>query len=116
MDINRVKALIFDTYGTTVDWRGSIMAEVEALCAEKGLAVEAEAFALAWRAGYQPKMNEIRSGARPWTDNDLLQREPGLAGRAGARLVVNTTVGLLGAWDPASRIGLEGHESDFGST
>lgn len=75
MAIDQVKALIFDTYGTTVDWRGSIMAEVEALADKKGLPVQTEAFALAWRGGYQPKMGEIRSGARPWTDNDVLQRE-----------------------------------------
>lgn len=48
--------------------------------------------------------------------NDLLQREPRLAGSAGARFVVNTTVGLLGIWDPATRIGLEAHEADFGQT
>lgn len=48
--------------------------------------------------------------------NDLLQREPRLAGSAGARFVVNTTIGLLGLWDPASRIGLEPHDADFGQT
>jgi len=48
--------------------------------------------------------------------NDLLQRKPRLAGSAGARFLVNTTVGLLGIWDPASRIGFEAHEADFGQT
>ena len=48
--------------------------------------------------------------------NDLLQREPKRAGSAGARFVVNTTVGLLGIWDPATRMGLEAHEADFGQT
>jgi phospholipid-binding lipoprotein MlaA len=48
--------------------------------------------------------------------NHLLQREPKRAGGAGARFVVNTTVGLLGVWDPARRMGLEPHDADFGQT
>ncbi len=75
MTLDRIKALVFDTYGTVVDWRSSIMAEVGALSAARGLTIDAEAFALAWRAGYKPKMDQIRQGARPWADNDILQRE-----------------------------------------
>ncbi len=48
--------------------------------------------------------------------NDLLQGEGGKARVASSRFVVNTTVGLAGLWDPATRIGLEAHESDFGQT
>ncbi len=75
MTRNRIKALVFDTYGTVVDWRSSIMAEVAALAGARDVTVDAEAFALAWRAGYKPKMDQIRRGARPWADNDVLQRE-----------------------------------------
>ncbi len=48
--------------------------------------------------------------------NHLLQREPRRAGGTGARFIVNTTVGLLGIWDPAKRMGLEANEADFGQT
>jgi len=48
--------------------------------------------------------------------NDLLQLEPGRAGRTGARFLINTTVGLAGLWDPARRIGIPGHHTDFGIT
>ena len=48
--------------------------------------------------------------------NDLLQGEPALARDASARFVVNTTVGLAGIWDPATRLGWEAHSSDFGQT
>ena len=49
-----VKALVFDTFGTVVDWRASVALEVEALAKRKGLNVDAAKFADAWRAGYGP--------------------------------------------------------------
>nr|MDJ0868689.1 VacJ family lipoprotein [Myxococcota bacterium] len=48
--------------------------------------------------------------------NDLLQLEGRRAGRAGARFLINTTVGIAGLWDPATRWGIEHHNSDFGQT
>jgi 2-haloacid dehalogenase len=65
-----VRALCFDVFGTVVDWHGSVQAEVQRL----GLPVDGSAFALAWRAGYAPAMQEVRSGALPWTDLDGLHR------------------------------------------
>ena len=65
-----VRALAFDVFGTVVDWYGSIVAEV----ARTGLPVDGGEFALAWRAGYQPAMQEVRSGALPWTNIDGLHR------------------------------------------
>ena len=57
-----VDARTFDVFSTVVDWRGSIAREVEALAAERGLDVDGNAFALAWRARYQPAMERVRSG------------------------------------------------------
>jgi 2-haloacid dehalogenase len=65
-----VRALCFDIFGTVVDWYGSIAAEVAAM----KLPVDGGEFALAWRAGYQPAMQEVRSGALPWTNIDGLHR------------------------------------------
>jgi len=65
-----VRALAFDIFGTVVDWYGSIVAEV----ARMGLPVDASEFALAWRAGYQPAMADVRSGRVPWTNIDGLHR------------------------------------------
>ena len=56
-----VKALVFDTFGTVVDWRSSVAAEVAALAKQKGLPVDAAQFADAWRAGYGPSMNRVRT-------------------------------------------------------
>ena len=72
--LDGVRALAFDIFGTVVDWRGSIVREGEALGARLGLACDWPAFADAWRAGYQPAMHEVRSGALPWTSIDALHR------------------------------------------
>ncbi|MEM8787447.1 MAG: haloacid dehalogenase type II [Pseudomonadota bacterium] len=64
-------ALIFDVFGTCVDWRNSIAREVAAA----GLAVDPLAFADAWRAAYQPAMAPIREGRRGYTALDVLHRE-----------------------------------------
>ena len=69
-----VKALVFDTFGTVVDWRSSVAAEVAALATQKGLRVDPAKFADAWRAGYGPSMNRVRSGELPWTKLDALHR------------------------------------------
>ena len=70
-----VRALCFDVFGTVVDWRSSITHEGQLLQQRLGLpAQDWPAFADAWRAGYQPAMQEVRSGALPWTDIDGLHR------------------------------------------
>jgi 2-haloacid dehalogenase len=69
-----VKALVFDTFGTVVDWRSSVTQEVEALARQKGFTVDGAKFADAWRAGYAPSMNRVRTGAMPWTKLDDLHR------------------------------------------
>ena len=63
-----MKALLFDVFGTCVDWRGSVEREL----ARRRLPVE---LAVAWRAEYQPQLETVRSGARPWTTLDVLHRE-----------------------------------------
>jgi 2-haloacid dehalogenase len=73
-DLTAIKALVFDVFGTVVDWRGSIAREVRALARDKGLRVNAAKFADAWRAGYRPAMNRVSSGELPWTKIDDLHR------------------------------------------
>ena len=69
-----VKALVFDVFGTVVDWRSSVAGEVAALAKRKGISVDAEKFADTWRAGYGPSMNRVRTGELPWTKLDALHR------------------------------------------
>jgi 2-haloacid dehalogenase len=67
-----VKALVFDTFGTVVDWRGSIIAEGAAWGKAKGLTIDWGNFADRWRAGYAPAMAKVRTGELPWTKLDAL--------------------------------------------
>jgi 2-haloacid dehalogenase len=69
-----IKALVFDTFGTVVDWRSSVAREVDALAKRKGVTVDGARFADAWRAGYGPSMNKVRSGELAWTKLDDLHR------------------------------------------
>lgn len=69
-----IKALVFDTFGTVVDWRRSVTQELEQLARRKGLTVDGAKFADAWRAGYGPSMNRVRTGELPWTKLDRLHR------------------------------------------
>jgi 2-haloacid dehalogenase len=69
-----VKALVFDVFGTVVDWRTSIAREVSAVGKRKGVAVDGPTFADAWRARYAPAMNRVRTGELPWTPLDRLHR------------------------------------------
>jgi 2-haloacid dehalogenase len=62
--------LAFDVFGTVVDWHGTIVREMGVLHPE----VDADAFALAWRAGYQPAMQRVRAGEIGWTTIDALHR------------------------------------------
>lgn len=69
-----VKAVIFDVFGTLVDWRTSVAREVAAHLAPLGHAVDALAFADAWRDQYQPAMEDVRSGRLPFCKLDRLHR------------------------------------------
>ena len=72
---NDVHALLFDVFGTVVDWRTSIIDDLSQFGAERGLEVDWAAFTDAWRGLYQPAMEEVRSGRRAWTLLDVLHRE-----------------------------------------
>ena len=66
-----VQVLAFDIFGTVVDWHGSIVAEMQALYPQ----VDGDAFARAWRAGYQPAMARVMRGEQGWTLIDALHRQ-----------------------------------------
>jgi 2-haloacid dehalogenase len=95
-------ALVFDVFGTVVDWHGSVAREVR----RAGLPVDAEDFARAWRAGYAPAMDEVRGGRLPWTSIDGLHRrildrllaDQGLAPDEAARADLNLAWHRLDPW------------------
>lgn len=69
------KALFFDVFGTLVDWRTGVAREAERMLAPLGWRCDWAAFAEAWRAEYQPAMEEIRSGRKPFAKLDVIHRQ-----------------------------------------
>jgi 2-haloacid dehalogenase len=73
-----IRALVFDIFGTVVDWRRSIIREGQALQQRLGLPAAAApdwaALADAWRAGYAPAMARVNRGETAWTNIDGLHR------------------------------------------
>src|SRR5919108_5466397 len=69
------KALVFDVFGTVVDWRGTVIREAEALGRARGLHVHWPRFADEWRReGYSNAIGRIRRGEAPWMPVDALHR------------------------------------------
>lgn len=111
-DFTAVKALVFDVFGTVVDWRTSVAHEIETLAKRKGLNVDGEKFADTWRAGYGPSMNRVRNGELPWTKLDDLHRmildkmlpEFGITGLSESEVVdLNRAWHRLRPWPDAVR-------------
>jgi 2-haloacid dehalogenase len=75
MAVPDVDALVFDVFGTVVDWRSGVIRDGEKLSDEKELDVDWAAFADAWREEYQPSMDRVRDGEIPWQNLDALHRD-----------------------------------------
>lgn len=71
-----IRACLFDVFGTVVDWRSSVSRDLAAFAASRGLPpLDWLQFTVDWRKLYQPSMEEVRSGRRPFTILDVLHRE-----------------------------------------
>lgn len=70
-----IEALLFDVFGTVVDWRSSVIRELTAFGGERSIQADWARVADEWRGEYQPAMEEVRSGRREWTILDVLHRE-----------------------------------------
>jgi 2-haloacid dehalogenase len=75
MSADSVKALFFDVFGTLVDWRSGVARDAQAILSPLGHSLDWLAFADAWREQYQPAMQEVRAGRRPYTKLDVLHRQ-----------------------------------------
>ena len=73
--VTGVKALVYDVFGTVVDWRNGVARDAERILKPLGYSLNWIEFADAWRALYQPTMEEVRSGRRPFVKLDVLHRE-----------------------------------------
>ena len=72
----QIRACLFDVFGTVVDWRSSVSRDLAAFAKKKKISgIDWLEFAVEWRKLYQPSMDEVRSGRRPFTVLDVLHRE-----------------------------------------
>ena len=67
-------AIVFDTFGTVVDWRSSLIADLSTYGASRGIQADWPALVDAWRGAYHPSMDRVRKGELPWTRLDDLHR------------------------------------------
>ena len=72
--VGEIKALFYDVFGTLVDWRSGVAREAKTILGAQGITLDWLAFADAWRAEYQPAMEEVRSGRIPFSKLDVIHR------------------------------------------
>jgi 2-haloacid dehalogenase len=70
-----LEALLFDVFGTVVDWRTSLIRQMQDFGREHGVSANWATLADDWRAEYEPAMNAVRTGKRAWTSLEQLHRE-----------------------------------------
>ncbi|MBI3912627.1 MAG: haloacid dehalogenase type II [Chloroflexi bacterium] len=75
MMTTEIKALTFDVFGTVVDWRGSILAELNALGRAQGISENWDAFVEQWRQGFRQGQADVRAGKLPWTNMASIHRK-----------------------------------------
>lgn len=117
--VSDTRALLFDVFGTLMDWRGSLLDEAADLGARAGVGADWAAVVDDWRRAYQPALDRVRARSG-WRDLDALQRETltEVLRRHGVALPAEERETLLAAWRrlrpwPDTRAGLERLRSGF---
>jgi 2-haloacid dehalogenase len=108
------RVLLFDVFGTLVDWRSSLLNLAVTTAAQSGVHADWAAVIDDWRRAYQPIMDEVRGGGREWRDLDSLQRETlaAVLDRRGIALPADRQEDLVRGWRqltpwPDTRAGLD---------
>jgi 2-haloacid dehalogenase len=108
------RVLLFDVFGTLVDWRSSLLNLAVTTAARSGVHADWAGVIDDWRRAYQPIMDQVRGGAREWRDLDSLQRETlaAVLGRRGIDLPAEAQETLVRGWRqlkpwPDTRAGLD---------
>jgi 2-haloacid dehalogenase len=94
------KAILFDTFGTLVDWRGGVSAALAEIGARRGVTADWLALTDAWRGAYRPSLDAVREGRRPWCVLDVLHRDSILAllPEFGAAALADEVEALVAIW------------------
>jgi 2-haloacid dehalogenase len=74
MSVSDIKAIVFDTFGTVMNWRISVIEDFRLFGQRKAIDRNWEAFVDEWRTAYRPGMDAVRSGQWPWTTVDRIYR------------------------------------------
>lgn len=90
-----IRVVACDIFGTTVDWRSGVTAQVADVARALGADLDAGAFADAWRDRYLPAMQRVNRGERDWAYLDTLHRE--------SLNDLLAEYGLAGTFDEAAR-------------
>ena len=95
--VTAIRAILFDTFGTTVDWRGSLTATATLLGEQRRMKADWDGLVREWRAHYKPAIKPVREHTRPWADFDVLHREQldKIAGKFGAKKLTPADRDLL---------------------
>jgi 2-haloacid dehalogenase len=95
-----VRALLFDVFGTVVDWRGSVMREIESVGSDLDLEVDSAELADAWRSRYGPSMDAVLTGVEPYRNLDALHRSSlqSLLSERGIEMESTDVDRLVTAW------------------
>jgi len=111
--VTTLRALVFDVFGTAVDWRRGVLAEAHAVEARTGVRADWAAVVDDWRRAYQPSLLEARR-ASAWRDLDALHRESlaAVLSQHDLALPAAEHEALVGSWRrlpawPDARAGLE---------
>jgi 2-haloacid dehalogenase len=111
--VDSLRVLLFDVFGTLVDWRSSLIDLATANAARAGLQADWVAIVDDWRRAYQPALDEVLRGSG-WRDLDSVQRETlrDVLARHGVRLGAADQESLVAGWRqlrawPDSREGLD---------
>jgi 2-haloacid dehalogenase len=111
--VDSLRVLLFDVFGTLVDWRSSLIGIAEDIAAREHAEADWAAIVDDWRRAYQPALDEIRRGPA-WRDLDSVQRETlsSVLASHDVRLTADARETLVRGWRqlrpwPDSREGLD---------
>ncbi len=115
-----MRALLFDVFGTLVDWRSSLIEQFQALERELGGTLPCVELTDRWRQQYKPAMDRVRNGQAPWQHLDQLHRQSleALAGEFGLALDEALLQRITGFWHrlrpwPDTLAGMHALKADY---
>jgi len=83
--MNGIRALVFDVFGTLVDWRGGMITHLSSWGDARGIRADWPTLVDAWRMDYPPSLDRVRRGERAWVLRAVAKSASGAASFWGRR-------------------------------